>query len=299
MFETEAAPDALSRKRQIVEGWDALAEKWDARAAIVDAWLTPVTTALIEMVHLKPGNRVLELAAGSGGLTLHLARTVGADGRVLATDSSPNMVKLAARNALVAGQKNVTVRVMDGEAPDMNWASMDAVVCRQAFMFFSDPAGTLERLYRVLRPGGGIGLTVFSTPDRNGFMTTPVSILSRWSEPGKISGPVPVGAPTGPGPFSLAEPGMLPSMLQRAGFTDVETRSISSPLHLGSVEEYVRFDRDIFGDIVADLPADVQEKAWREVTQASMGFAAPGSEGAPCELRVVVGRRPAVKSAKE
>lgn len=294
MSDEEGPSDAVVRKQQITEGWDAIAEKWNSWAPLVDVWLARATAVLIEMVRLKPGARVLELAAGSGGLTLHLARAVGPKGRILATDAGPNMVKLAARNARAKGLSNVRVRVMDGEAPDVAWASMDAVACRQAFMFFADPAGALERVYRVLRPGGWVGLTVFSEPDRNGFVTIPFSILSRWSHPETSDRPraVPVSMPSGPGPFSLAAPGLLESMLRRAGFTDVETRAISCPLRPSSLEELIRFDRDIFGDIVSDLPPEIQEAAWREVAQASRSFMAPASDGVTCELLVVAGRRP-------
>jgi ubiquinone/menaquinone biosynthesis C-methylase UbiE len=294
MADAKVPVDPFEVKRQITEGWDALAEKWDRMAPMVDRWFQPVTAALIESLRLKPGDRVLELAAGSGGLTLHLARVVGTDGRVLATDSGSNMVKLAARNALAAGLSNVTARVMDGETPDLTWASMDAVVCRQGFMFFPDPAGALERLLRVLRPGGRISLSVFSTPDRNGFMTVPVSILSRWSDAGKAKGPVPLPAEpsSGPGPFSLAEPGLLGSMMQRAGFVDVQTRAVPTPLRLPTAADYVQFSQTIFGSIVEDLPPESQRGAWAEVAEVASSFAQPDWEGARCELLVVSGGRP-------
>ncbi|MGC2289104.1 MAG: methyltransferase domain-containing protein [Thermoplasmata archaeon] len=289
MSEDRGPFDPTARKERISESWDAIAEKWDSWAPTVDAWFAPATAALFDLLQLQTGDRVLELAAGSGGLTLHLAKAVGPEGRVVATDVGPNMVKLAARNVRAAGLSNVVARVMDGEAPDVAWASMDAAVCRQGFMFFADPAETLRRLLRILRPGGRIGLTVFSTPDRNQVMAIPLSILNRWARPeGTTELPS-----TGPGPFSLAAPGLLESMLGETGFTEVVARAVSSPLGMPSVEELLRFDRDIMGDLVSDLPSEAQKKAWREVAEASAGYARSGSEGAPCELLVVVGRRPA------
>jgi ubiquinone/menaquinone biosynthesis C-methylase UbiE len=283
--------DVTVRKERISEAWDALAEKWDSWAPVIDTWFAAATDALIEMVDLKPGARVLELAAGSGGMTLHLARFVGTDGRVTATDVGPNMVKLAARNARSAGLSNVVARVMDGESPDVSWASMDAVVCRQAFMFFTDPAGALGRLLPTLRPGGHIGLTVFSTPDRNGAMATALTILNRWRRP--PGAPPPSGE--GPGPFSLGAPGVLELMVRQSGFVDVHTRLVSSPLRLASVDELLRFYRDVLGELVADLPPRDQERAWADLGRACAPYAGPNSDGAPCEILVVAGRRPPVQ----
>jgi ubiquinone/menaquinone biosynthesis C-methylase UbiE len=279
-----------ARKEQIGDYWDDIAEKWDAWGPIVDAWFAPVTAALLASLRLKPGDRVLELAAGSGGLTIHLARAVGPEGRVLATDVGANMVKLAARNIRAAGLSNVVARVMDGETPDVAWASMDAVACRQGLMFFADPASALERFFRILRPGGRLGVSVFTMPERNGFIITPHSILTRWSEPQPDFSSNPT--PNGPGAFSLSEPGLLESMFKRAGFSEVVSRAISMPLRLPSLEELLRFDREILGNPVADKSPDTQQKAWREVAQASSSYVGASSEGAPAELLVVSGRRP-------
>ena len=280
--------DLALQKERITDGWDALAETWDSWAAVVDEWFAPATSVLIDLLRLKAKDRVLELASGSGGFTLRLARAVGPDGRVLATDSSPNMVKLAARNVRSAGLSNVVVRVMDGEHPDLTWASMDAIACRQGFMFFADPAAAMERLYRILRPGGRLGVTVFSSPARNDFMTTPVSILSRRTN----SETQPEFSAKGPGPFSLAEPELLESIFRRARFEQVTTRSVPSPLHLPSIQDLLRFDQQFFGGIVSELPPAQQEEAWREVVQASTTYVGSGSSGAPCELIVTSGTRP-------
>jgi ubiquinone/menaquinone biosynthesis C-methylase UbiE len=288
MLHDPSSTDVAARKEQISEHWDSIAEKWDAWGPVVERWFAPATSALLERLELKPGDRVLELAAGSGGFTLRLARAVGPDGRVIATDIGPNMVKLAARNARSAGLSNVVARVMDGENPDVTWASMDAVACRQGFMFFADPATALARLYKVLRPGGHIGLTVFSTPDRNSFIATPIKILSHWVNPEGDAGV----REDGPGPFRLSAPGLLESMLTGAGFVDLRSQRVSAPMQIPTVDEYIRFDREILGDPLADRPVEVQRAAWKEIARASTSFTGPASNGAQSELLVVAARRP-------
>jgi SAM-dependent methyltransferase len=269
-------------------GWDNVAEKWDAWSPFTDAMFGAGTTALLEMLELRPGEKVLELAAGSGGLTLHLARAVGPQGNVLATDLGPKLLQLAARNARAAGLTNVTTRVMDGQSPDLPPASVDAVACRQGLMLFPEPSSALHRLIRVIRPSGRIGVTVFSSPDRNGFVSTPVSALKRWAKPPDDSTP----PSHRPGPFSLGKPGQLEGLLVGAGFEDVRSRLAASSIRPASGEELMRFYREVLSGLVSDVPEPEREEAWEGIARAIAKYAAPDSNGIPCELLVVTARKP-------
>lgn len=289
MSPSSLRPDDLERqKRAIAEGWDAIAEQWDAWTPVVDAWFAPGTTRLMRYLALRPGAHVLELAAGTGGFTRHLARAVGAKGHVTATDTGPHMLKLLARNMAAADLPNVSARRMDGEHPDVGPASFDAVACRQGFMFFADPLATLRRSAKLLRPGGSIALSAFSTPDRNACLVTPMTILNRWAHPDGV----PPAPPDGPGPFSLGTPGRIESLLDRARLSSIEVTRVPCPLRMPSVEDLVRFYRDVIPDVVRDLPPDEQARAWAEVEAAVTPYAGLTGAGAPCELVVAAGRRP-------
>lgn len=276
------------RKEDLVESWDARAEEWDAWTPVVDAWFAPATALLLQHLAVQPGHRVLELAAGSGGFTRHLARAVGPDGRVLATDSGPNMVKLAARNALAQGLSNVTTRVMDGEHPDVSWASMDGVASRQGVMFFAKPEAAFAQLVRVLRPGGRLSVSVFTTSNRNGFLSVPARILSHWVDPDGTT-PKP---PEGPGPFSLGKPGQLEEMLRRTGYDEVRSDTVACTLRMPTADDLLRFYHEILGDTVRDLGLTQQEQAWAEVRRTCEPFVDPSGPGAPSEILVASGRRP-------
>jgi ubiquinone/menaquinone biosynthesis C-methylase UbiE len=286
-------PRLDEQKAAIVESWDRRAEQWDEWTPMVDAWFAPPTDRMLEYLRLRPGDSVLELAAGTGGFTRHLARAVGRSGRVIATDSGPQMVKVAHRNAESAGLANVATRVMDGEDPDVEPRSVDAVACRQGVMFFGDPARSFERLARVIRPGGRLVVSVFSVPEHNGFMTTPGAILSRWADP---AGATPAPA-DGPGPYSLSVPGRLEALFRTAGFDGVRVDAVECPLRMPNLDALLRFYRELMGVVVKELPADVQEKAWAEVARACAGYAGPSSFGAPCETLVGVGTVPVTAAA--
>ena len=285
----EPAPSHFKpEKESIVDTWDTRADQWDSWSPITDAWFAPATEMLLRHLALRPGDAVLELAAGTGGLTKHLARAVGAKGSVVATDSGPNMVALAERNARKDGLSMVSTRVMDGEHPDLPSESVDAVACRQGVMFFEQPAVAFQRLREVLRPGGRIGVTVFSTPDRNAFLSMPIQILSRWADPEGAAPPPPPGAP---GPFALGKPGRIQSFLHEARFEGIRVESVASPLRMPSLDELMRFYHETLRDVVQALPPARQQEAWDDVARAVSGFIGPASSGAPCEILVASGRR--------
>jgi ubiquinone/menaquinone biosynthesis C-methylase UbiE len=100
---------------------------------------------------LRPGDRVLEVAPGPGYLAIELARL--GPFRISGLDVSRSFVRIARENAARAG---VEVDFREGDAAALPFAvdTFDFIVCRAAFKNFSDPAGALREMHRVLRPGG-------------------------------------------------------------------------------------------------------------------------------------------------
>jgi precorrin-6B methylase 2 len=276
-------------KMALQESWNARAEAWDRSAPITDAWFRPATESLLRALALRPGSTVLELAAGSGGLTLSLARAVGPSGRVVATDTGPRMIEILERNVRAAGLSNVEARVMDGERPDTAGGPFDAVACRQGAMFFEGPEDAFRRARERLRPGGRIGVTVFTTPDRNELLARPIRVLQQFSDP---SGTAPAPPPGSPGPFALGKPGRIEGFLASAGFADVRSEVVPSPMRLPTVDALLSFYRTTMSDLVKDMSPEQREEAWAAVGEATAEFVGPGSPGAPCEIRVAWASRP-------
>jgi hypothetical protein len=106
---------------------------------------------------------------------------------------------------------------------------------------------------------------------------------------------LPAPAQGQPGPFSLGAPGVIEAALERAGFTDVETRRVAAPLRLPSTTEFVRFARESFGalhQMLAGLSEAEREEAWSEIERELSRYeTAAGFEG-PCELLVAAGTAP-------
>ncbi len=165
------SPEQQAFKAAMRHQWDRSAQGWNDHAAQIGAWLARGTEAMLEMAGVKPGARVLDVAAGAGEQTLLVAERVGPTGSVLATDLSPAIVALAQANAERAGHRNVRTQVADGESLGLAPASFDAAVCRLGLMFFPNPLQGLLEMHHALRPGGGVCTMVFSRPERNPCIT--------------------------------------------------------------------------------------------------------------------------------
>lgn len=114
------------------------------------------TNALLRRAGLAPGMRVLDIGCGAGDVSLVVSDFVGPAGHVVGVDRAPEAVVTARRRAAAAGRTNVTFVESPLEALDI--AAVDAVVGRFVLMHQPDPAATLARVARHLRPGGAIAM---------------------------------------------------------------------------------------------------------------------------------------------
>jgi SAM-dependent methyltransferase len=277
--------DAASYKRTTTEQWQQAAEPWYRWGPALEEWLGDATQLMLDLAHVGPGDRVLDVAAGAGGQTLAAARRVGPTGSVLATDISENILAFAERSARDAGLGNVATRVMDGEELATEEGFFDAVISRVGFIYFPDQLAAFAGMRRSLRAGGRLAGIVYSTPQANAFFSIPVSIVRRRA---KLGAP----APGQPGPFSLGAPGALEALYEKAGFCDIETRNVSAPLRLPSARECTRFERESFGalhQMLSTLTPSEREDAWAEIEAELSQFETPTGFEGPCELIVSVG----------
>jgi SAM-dependent methyltransferase len=136
-------------------GWDAASELYE------EGWrgpLAPAQQTLLRVADIKPGERVIEAACGSGLVTRTLAEIVGPAGYVLATDLSQNMVDLTARNTTGYGWVATARKSADDLGEE---GSFDAAVCALGLMYVPDPGKAAASMMRAVRPGGRVVATVW------------------------------------------------------------------------------------------------------------------------------------------
>lgn len=282
MEELQTTFDAANYKNTQREQWNRDGAAWHRWNADLERWYGEVTLQMLDQARLRPGQRVLDVAAGAGEPAVGAAERVGPEGFVLATDISEGMLEIARRVARDRGLRQIETRAMDGEALDVADASFDAVLCRLGLMYMPRPVAALCEWRRALREGGRVAVGVFSTPERNGWGTVPAEVIRRHAG-------LPPPAPGQPGPFSLGDPGALEEVFRQAGFADPEVRAVPITQRMGSAAEYMKIAREAFGTfnaMMAHLAPRERESAWDEVEAAMRSFESPRGFEAPGECLV-------------
>jgi SAM-dependent methyltransferase len=263
-METLARDDEL--RAQLHRMWNGVAAGWAEHAEFTDRRGAAVTDRLLELASLEPGERVLDVATGAGGMGLAAAERVGPGGEVVLSDVAAEMVAIAGRRAEARGLGNVSARVLDLERIDEPDESYDVVFCREGIMLVPDPARAAEEIRRVLRPDGRAALAVWGPRERNPWLGVVFAAVTA-----ELGTPVP---PTGtPGPFSLDDPVRFASLLSIAGLADVRVEEVAVPYRAGTVDEWWARTTALAGPLaqrLAVLP-EPAARALRERAQAEIG----------------------------
>ena len=212
--------DPSTFREESLDTWRGVAAGWEERRD----WLTQTTAKvndwLVAKADPEPGQTVLEIAAGTGDLGFAAARRVGSEGKLISTDFAPEMVDVARRAGEAMGLTWSEHRVMDAEALELGDASVDAALCRWAFMLMADPATAFGETRRVLRGGGRLAFAVWTAPDRNPWASLPAMTLVRL-------GHMPPPDPELPGIFAFGDPRSFTPMLTANGFTEFEIEEVT------------------------------------------------------------------------
>lgn len=281
--------DAATYKTTTRAQWQAAAEAWDRWEPTIEDWLGAATETMLDLARIGTGSRVLDVAAGAGGQTLAAAHRVGSTGRVLATDLAPAILAYADARLRNAGYSHVELAEMDGEHLDVTPGSFDAVISRVGLIYFPDRQAALTGMLRALAPGGRLAAVSYSTPERNGFFSVPISVIRERAQ-------LPPPLPGQPGPFSLGTREVAETALLEAGFVEVESMLVPSPLRLPSATDCLHFEQDSFGalhQMLSGLDDAGRAAAWAEIDVRLREFEAPDGFVGPCEMLVVGGSKPA------
>jgi ubiquinone/menaquinone biosynthesis C-methylase UbiE len=227
------------------EAWDAIAEGYDRYVAPQEVDLA---NQALHLVGLEPGERFLDVAAGTGGLSLPAAR-LGT--RVLATDWSPAMIERFEARVREEGLSRAAGRVMDCHALDLPDDSFDVTGSQFGVMLVPDQPRALHEMVRVTKPGGRVLMIAYGSPAELEFLQFFISAL-------KAVAPEFPGLPDDPPPleFQVSDPEVLRQRLTDAGLKAVRVERTAERPTFGSGQEmwdWVLYGNPIPGMLVADL----------------------------------------------
>ncbi|MFC7330967.1 class I SAM-dependent methyltransferase [Marinactinospora rubrisoli] len=220
--------DQNSYKAEVTEAFNQAAARYDRMGV---EFFTPMGRRLVERAALRRGDRVLDVGCGRGACVFPAAAVVGPRGRVLGVDIAPAMIEAAAAEAERRRIRNVELRVMDAEYPELPERSFDAVLGSYSVIFLPDAPAALARYARLLVRRGRIAFTspVF-TDDTFPFLPPVFADLIPRS---LLRGLPPQWQPDAlRRRFNgwLQEVGDLEATMHRAGFRDVDV--VDEPVHL-------------------------------------------------------------------
>jgi len=237
---------------------------------------------MLAFASLASGERVLDLACGTGVVTVNAARSVAAHGAVLGTDLSGQMIEVAKQRALEQQLSNVSFQRMDAEALDLPDASFDVVLCALGLMYLPDPQRALREWLRVLKPGGRVAIAIWGKRVNCGW--SPVFPIVDAE----------VETDVCPLFFSLGEPDVLAQVCRDTGFHDVQQRRVATVLKYSDSDEAC--DAAFVGGPVAlawsRFNAETRARARARYKHAIEPWRRRAGYRIPGEFVIVAGRRP-------
>jgi ubiquinone/menaquinone biosynthesis C-methylase UbiE len=238
------------------EAWDAIAEGYDRYVAPQEADLA---NEALRLAGLRAGQRFLDVAAGTGGLSLPAAR-LGA--HVLATDWSPAMIARFEARVRAEGLRYAEGRVMDCHALAIPDDSFDVTGSQFGVMLVPDQPRALREMVRVTKPHGRVILIAYSHATELEFLQFFVAAMNAVA-------PEFPGLPDDPPPleFQVADPDVLRARLTAAGLNDVRVEQTAERPAFASGQEmwdWLYYGNPIAETVVGDL-SDEQRATMRQI----------------------------------
>lgn len=265
---TDSRPDVASDRKPTQ--YDEVADLYEAR---VVPKFRPIAERLVAEADIRAGDRVLEVAAGTGGLSRVVASAIGPTGALVLTDVSSRMLEIAqgvlARIPGTDGP-NVTTVVADLASLPVQSGSFDLVIAQMTPLLDSEDG--LREAFRVLRPGGRLAVATWGAR----YQETDLLNVAR--------------ASVGVGPYPKVRLRAISPRLQAAGFVNVRQRTRPMTAVHQSVEDYLDYRRG-FGTVGFD---DEHVVRYFSTLEAAVRKAFPGS--GPIQMgwsiTVVTARKP-------
>lgn len=260
---------AANPKEAIRQEWVDAAPYWKKWYDKFSFQSQAATELLMTGAMLARGQRVLDLASGSGQPALSIARMVAPDGHVVATDLVPEMLSAAEETAREARLGNIEFRTADAEYLPFANKAFDRLTCRFGMMFFPDVHRALTEQRRVLKAGGRLSVVTWGPLEENPMFALMVRAFRKRVE-------VPEPGPNAPHIFRFADVSLLDETLTGAGFRDVAVAKHRVPWPWpGKPEEFWNVMSGFaapFKRMMAKLPEEQKDEVTAEIVEGTRQY---------------------------
>jgi ubiquinone/menaquinone biosynthesis C-methylase UbiE len=218
--------DTSEKKRKITALFDTVAAGYDSAEL---RFFPFCADQIVDLLKPKPGQKVLDVATGTGAVAVALAQAVRPGGRVIGIDLSASMLAQAERNINKMALDNVDLFQMDAESLEFKRDYFNASVCSFGVFFMPNMDKALKALVRVTKTGGTVMITSFSKSAFEPMRSKLLEDLADFGvEPSKLQ-------------FSsqkLTDPDDCQGLLERAGLAEVKVQRKQLGYHLQSAEQW-------------------------------------------------------------
>ena len=243
---------------EFVDFWnEILVPKFIKYKHILVDGLTHHSEAILPSLQVVEGDSVLDVGCGFGDTAVKFAQRVGPAGRVVGIDCCEAFMDYGRKEAAEAGLENLSF--INGDALTYPFqAEYDFVFSRFGTMFFANPVAGLKNMRTALKPGSIMTHIVWRAPADNPWLNMAKDVVLQFLPP-----PGEDAQTCGPGPFSMANQGMVTKMMEIAGYKNIEFKRVDAPVLVGrTVEDAVNFQLALgpAGEVYREAGAEAEDK---------------------------------------
>ena len=249
---------ATAPRSQYVDFWNSvLVPKFVRWRHILVGGLTLHSAKVFPSLAVRAGDAVVDAGCGFGDTAMQLARLVGPKGSVLAVDCCDGFLEYGRRDAKAAGIDNITF--LEADVQTYPFAPVhDFCFSRFGTQFFENPVAGLRNIRKSLKPGGTMTMIVWRGINDNPWLGFAKEVVLQYLPP-----PGENALTCGPGPFSMADAGVVTKQLEIAGYKDIRFEQIDAQVFVGKdLDDAVAFQLAIgpAGEVYREAGAFAEQR---------------------------------------
>lgn len=248
---------------------------------IVSTWMADWAHDLIEAGHIRPNQRVLDVACGTGIMARKAAGLTGPEGRFACVDLNEGMLRVACRCAEQTGVTGIEWHHCDVTQMPFSNGEFDIVLCQQGLQFFPDKLAALLEIKRVLVPHGTLALSAWGQPEKSPHVMVICDIFSEYFGPDSTQ-MFRVAC-------SLSSPDVLYNLLQEAGFSNICIKTDVKVAHHPSFARFLPAYFSIFpvASLISELTEEERNRMFHCIEKKLAPWIEKGALAVPTENNIL------------